>query len=220
MVSEHLAQIAVRVVFACLFGTMVGLEREWSDHRAGLRTHILVTVGACVFTTVSIFGFAGSSDDRVAAGVVAGIGFIGAGTILRGARRSVSGLTTAASLWSCAAIGMLCGAGMIVESLVVTALDLVILGPLEFLAERILNRTKKLRLTLKLTGKYREGLLEQVRGFLSENCCHPRLITFQRLEDGEATEIAFGTKVPSSLDLEELTETLCRIPEINGALWE
>jgi len=105
-------QIIIRILLAMACGGLVGLERELTDHPAGIRTHILVTVGACVFTTMSLYGFPGFlQGDRVAAAVVTGIGFIGGGAILRSRDGWVTGLTTASSLWSVAGIGMLFGTG-------------------------------------------------------------------------------------------------------------
>jgi putative Mg2+ transporter-C (MgtC) family protein len=111
---------------------VIGLERELHRQPAGFRTHSLVAVGSALFTIVSAYGFAGASVDptRIAAQIVSGIGFIGAGTILQH-RGNVRGLTTAASLWSVAAIGMAAGAGMVVIALVGTVLILVVLFVLD-----------------------------------------------------------------------------------------
>jgi putative Mg2+ transporter-C (MgtC) family protein len=113
---------------------VIGLERELHRQPAGFRTHSLVAVGSALFTIVSAYGFAGASVDptRIAAQIVSGIGFIGAGTILQH-RGNVRGLTTAASLWSVAAIGVAAGAGMVVIALVGTVLILVVL----FLLDRV-----------------------------------------------------------------------------------
>lgn len=104
-----------RVVLGFVLGAPLGWERERSGRPAGLRTHMLVTAGATVFTIVSIYGFADPSGTRdtarVAAQIVAGVGFLGAGTIWRTAD-AVRGLTTAASIWLAAAIGMTVGVGM------------------------------------------------------------------------------------------------------------
>lgn len=128
---EHLTHIInldymLRILIAVIFGFCIGLERELTNKYAGLRTHILVCLGACVFTLISIYGFptfapgdnvlidqaTGIRDtSRVAAQIVTGIGFIGAGTVLRNGP-IVLGLTTAATLWIAASIGMACGAGM------------------------------------------------------------------------------------------------------------
>ena len=111
-----------------VLGAIIGFERELHRQPAGFRTHALVSLGAALFTVVSAYGFSGSSVDptRIAAQIVTGIGFIGAGTILQH-RGSVRGLTTAASLWAVAAIGMASGAGMLPMAVIGTFLILVVL---------------------------------------------------------------------------------------------
>jgi len=111
-----------------VLGAIIGFERELHRQPAGFRTHALVSLGAALFTVVSAHGFGGSSVDptRIAAQIVTGIGFIGAGTILQH-RGSVRGLTTAASLWAVAAIGMASGAGMLPMAVIGTFLILVVL---------------------------------------------------------------------------------------------
>jgi len=106
-----------RLLLAIALGALIGYQRERANKAAGLRTHTLISLGAAVFTVVSIFGFSGAVDpSRVAAGVVAGVGFIGAGVIFRGMRgegvTGVAGLTTAASIWASAAVGLAAGAGL------------------------------------------------------------------------------------------------------------
>ena len=102
--------LALRLFGAAVLGAIVGFERERHDHPAGIRTHMLVSVGAAAFTALSIYSFGGGSDsDRVAAQIVTGIGFLGAGAILKG-QGTIHGLTTAASLWVVAAVGMAAGA--------------------------------------------------------------------------------------------------------------
>jgi len=106
-----------RLFLAIALGALIGYQRERSSKAAGLRTHTLISLGAAVFTVVSIFGFSGAVDpSRVAAGVVAGVGFIGAGVIFRGMRgegvTGVAGLTTAASIWASAGVGLAAGAGL------------------------------------------------------------------------------------------------------------
>jgi putative Mg2+ transporter-C (MgtC) family protein len=117
-----LLEMLLRLFLAAALGAAVGFERERHGKAAGLRDHILITVGAALFTVVSIFGFGvGVDSSRVAAGVVAGVGFIGAGVIFRGGE-GVAGITTAASIWIAAAIGLAAGAGLYLISAVVTAI--------------------------------------------------------------------------------------------------
>jgi len=106
-------EIILRLLLATALGAGIGYQRERSDKPAGLRTQSLIALGSALFTVVSIFGFGNGVDpSRVAAGIVAGMGFIGAGVIFRTSGDWVAGLTTAASIWVVASIGMAAGAGM------------------------------------------------------------------------------------------------------------
>jgi putative Mg2+ transporter-C (MgtC) family protein len=103
----------IQVMVAALLGGLIGLEREWRGHEAGFRTNMLIAMGACLFTIISIHGFpledsATRDTARVAAGIVTGIGFLGAGAIIQSEQR-VKGITTAATVWLVAAIGMTVG---------------------------------------------------------------------------------------------------------------
>jgi putative Mg2+ transporter-C (MgtC) family protein len=125
-----LLEMILRFLLAAALGAGVGYQRERAGKAAGLRTHILVSSGAALFTLVSIYGFSGAVVDisRVAAGVVVGIGFIGAGVILRGQReKEVAGLTTAATIWITAAIGLAAGTGMYWISVIATAVTVGVL---------------------------------------------------------------------------------------------
>jgi putative Mg2+ transporter-C (MgtC) family protein len=125
-------ELSLRLATGLVLGAIVGFEREMHGQPAGFRTHSLVSTGSALFTIVSAYGFTGSLHDptRIAAQIVSGIGFIGAGTILQ-YRGHIRGLTTAASLWSVAAIGMAAGAGMYVMAAIGTGLIVVILTALD-----------------------------------------------------------------------------------------
>ena len=125
-----LLEMILRFLLAVALGAGIGFQRERAGKAAGLRTHILVSSGAALFTLVSIYGFGGAKVDisRVAAGVVLGIGFIGAGVILRGQReKEVAGLTTAATIWMTAAVGLAAGTGMYLVSVIATAVAVGVL---------------------------------------------------------------------------------------------
>jgi putative Mg2+ transporter-C (MgtC) family protein len=136
-------ELALRLTAGLGLGAIIGFERELHRQPAGFRTHSLVALGASLFAVVSAYGFHGESTDptRIAAQIVSGIGFIGAGTILQ-YRGHIRGLTTAASLWAVAAIGMATGAGLYILAVVGTVLILVVLAVLdrvEALARRRLD---------------------------------------------------------------------------------
>jgi len=124
MISE--LETIARLSLSLTLGGLIGLEREVLRKPAGLRTHILVALGSTLFTILSLYGFPGSDPARVAAYVVAGIGFIGGGTIIQ-SRDRVIGITTAASLFVTAAIGMACGVGLYISAVFVTAVAFIAL---------------------------------------------------------------------------------------------
>ena len=121
--------VALRLTVGLVLGAVIGFERELHSQPAGFRTHSVVALGAAIFTVVSAYAFTGPGSDptRIAAQIVSGIGFIGAGTILH-SRGQIRGLTTAASLWSVAGIGMAAGAGLYGVAVIGTVLMLVILS--------------------------------------------------------------------------------------------
>ncbi len=141
----------LRLLAAAALGGLIGFERELRDHEAGFRTHLIVSLGACVFTLVSAYAwtdwtFSTASGvvfdpTRIAAQIVTGIGFLGAGAIIvRGI--SVRGLTTAATLWVVAAIGMAAGTGYYTVSVGAAVLVLVSLGPLKLVSSRFVSRVR------------------------------------------------------------------------------
>ena len=133
--------LAVRLVGAAILGAAIGFERERRDHPAGIRTHMLVSVGAAAFTVLSIYSFGDGSDPgRVAAQIVTGIGFLGAGSILKGGG-TIHGLTTAASLWVVAAVGMGAGAGAWGVAVATTVIVVISLWPLRVIEHRYFHRS-------------------------------------------------------------------------------
>lgn len=158
------ADILIRIIFAIILGSIIGLERELTNKSAGLRTQIMVCLGACIFTILSIHGFATAvtlyplgDPSRVAAQIITGIGFIGAGTVLRQGL-TVTGLTTASTLWIVAAIGMACGCGKISIAVVSTILSVAILVLIRIFERKLLPRNLKHMRTIKISFicKYEE----------------------------------------------------------------
>lgn len=134
----------VSLLIAALLGGLIGMEREAEQRPAGLRTYMLVCVGSALFTILSIHAFPGDpprDTARVAAQIVTGIGFLGAGTVWR-SRDHVSGLTTAAGLWVAAAIGMAVGAGLGLLSLAATILVLIVLAVMLRFERMVLHRKR------------------------------------------------------------------------------
>jgi putative Mg2+ transporter-C (MgtC) family protein len=211
-------EIAIRLVLAAGLGSLVGAERERLTWTAGLRTHMLVCVGASLLMIVSAFGFADVVNNyhvvldpsRVAAQVVSGIGFLGAGSILlRG--DVVKGLTTAASLWTVAAIGLAVGGGLYLAATVSTGIILVILAGVKPLEEWLQRRTH----THEITVTAETGLvtLETVNNALGY---HARRITrFVSVPRGAGCdEIRITLKRVAPALANELTQSLAALPGV------
>ena len=135
-----------RLLLAWLLGFVIGLEREFAGQPAGERTHALVALGAAAFSVISVRAFPGADPSRLAAGVVTGLGFLGAGMILKDPRGQIHGLTTAAGIWAVGAMGVAIGTGMYAIGIVCAAVTGLVL-----VSERVL------RLNAKLSGSRSNG---------------------------------------------------------------
>jgi putative Mg2+ transporter-C (MgtC) family protein len=120
-------EMVLRLLLAVGLGGVIGFQREWTGKEAGLRTNMLICLGSALLTVLSVYAFPGSDPSRIAAGIAAGIGFIGAGVILHRMGGAVVGLTSAATIWVVAAIGMAAGAGKYIVAVGACALTLVVL---------------------------------------------------------------------------------------------
>jgi putative Mg2+ transporter-C (MgtC) family protein len=159
----------LRLGLALVLGALIGLERERDEKAAGLRTHALVALGSCLAMIVSAFGFAdilgtrdvGLDPSRIAAQVVSGIGFLGAGTILL-RKEIIRGLTTAAAIWVVAAIGLACGAGLLIEAALTTFLTIIVLALLQPLRQRLRRRSPVARRLRVKVAVVEDALLSRV----------------------------------------------------------
>jgi putative Mg2+ transporter-C (MgtC) family protein len=216
----HWPHVLLRLSVAALLGGAVGLERELRERQAGLRTHLVVCVGSALFTIVSAYGFreflvhGGSvvraDPTRVAAQIVSGIGFLGAGAIIRQGL-SVRGLTTAATLWLVAAIGMAAGAGYYSAALISTAGALFTLGPLRILAYRLVRRYRPEvdRLLVEIPAGGSPGAVieavERTGG---------RVISLEIAQEGDRRSIAVDVELRGV----EATAVVADVGEIDGVL--
>jgi putative Mg2+ transporter-C (MgtC) family protein len=198
-----------RLLLASILGAVIGIEREIHDHPAGIRTHLLVALGSALFTVLSIVGFPvadGTATDpsRVAAQIVTGIGFLGAGAILKYGP-SVRGLTTAASLWAAAGIGMAAGAGLPFLGLAATIIVLLSLWPLRLLSQRIeLLATRRFHLRVEITDA---GRFADLFDWLAERRVEIVHFDSERSADGtHAIDLVLG--IPSGMDRTRLTTEL------------
>ncbi|WP_054024420.1 MgtC/SapB family protein [Bacillus sp. FJAT-28004] len=185
-----LTEMTLRLLLALVLGGLIGLERELGGHSAGFRTHILVCLGSAVIVLLSMYGFADFAAEpnvrldpaRLAAQVISGVGFLGAGTIMRNGF-GVSGLTTAASLWVSAAIGLSAGAGFYYGAVIATFLVVVSLFLLNKV-EKLFSRTKKVRELLIKMDKTSSGL-NLVLMHLNQSGMQIKKLTINNDEEGE-----------------------------------
>jgi putative Mg2+ transporter-C (MgtC) family protein len=218
-------EIVVRVGLAAILGGAIGLERELREREAGLRTHLLVSVGAALFTMVSAYAWADwhfsnreglvFDPTRIAAQVVSGIGFLGAGAIIRQGL-SVRGLTTAATLWVVAAIGMAAGVGYYEAAIVTTALVLLSLWPLRILAFRlsVRGRPPEGRLAIDLpAGASAVSVLEAVE----RTGADVRTLEFE--EEGDRRRVDMRVRLGSGRTAAELIDSLTKAEDVRGARW-
>lgn len=173
LVNSNEAQIFFRILLAVCFGALIGLEREHAQRPAGLRTHILVCVGACLVMLTSEFiynyyhQFSPNMDiNRLGAQVISGIGFLGAGTIIRNGS-SVKGLTTAASIWAVACIGLATGIGFYFGAIITTILIYICLAYSKNIAK--LHDTQKISLEVTLNSDNINTLIDTIEKKFHEN---------------------------------------------------
>ena len=209
---------AQRLLLAALLGSLIGLERERLLWAAGLRTHMLVSVGACLIMIVSAYGFSAVlgphvvlDPSRVAAQVVSGIGFLGAGSIIL-RNEVVKGLTTAASLWAVAAIGLAVGGGLYFASLATTGIILVILAGLKPLEEQFHSKRKAVQLHLEVQpGSISVASLQQILGW---RAARVRQLMVSSKDGGETEHVTLILATQPSRDTQEIIQPLASSPAI------
>jgi len=220
------AEVALRLVVAAALTGMVGLERELRERAAGLRTHIMVGVGSALFTIVSAYGFNAflqsganvvrADPSRIAAQIVTGIGFLGAGAILRQGL-SIRGLTTAAGLWVAAAIGMAVGAGYYSAALLGTGVVLVSLGPLRLAEGAIMARRRREEGSLEIDLRP-EQPLAPVLALLEGK--RARVHRIQLEEEPEGRELRIQVQLPPGGSGRERVEELSQLDEVTAVRWD
>jgi putative Mg2+ transporter-C (MgtC) family protein len=214
-------EIAFRLILAGLFGGLVGLERERNNHPAGFRTHILVSLGSALIMLISIYGFADYMNEtnvrfdpaRLSAQVVSGIGFLGAGTILRHGF-SVTGLTTAASLWVVSGIGLAVGAGFWFGAALTTALVLVSLELLNRLENMMVKKRQLRALHVIVTDE--PGKLGEIASLIAGVGGHVRKVDVDDSDGGGCMEIRFMVRLPEKTCLTELVEEIRKVKGVKA----
>jgi putative Mg2+ transporter-C (MgtC) family protein len=218
--------VAIRLVAAAALGGAIGLEREVREREAGLRTHLLVSVGAALFTLVSAYGWSdftfsarsGVTFDptRIAAQIVTGIGFLGAGAIIRQGL-SVRGLTTAATLWLAAAIGMASGAGYWEAAVIATVGAIITLWPLRIVAHRMMKYLRpgdEQRLVVGLAGGGGASpvlaALEGLGGRVSQ---------FQLSDTRAGRELVATVDFPTRVEASKVAQQLAEVEHVTEVSW-
>jgi len=210
-------EAGVRLLLASVLGGAVGWQRESADKPAGFRTHIIVCLGAALFTLVSAVGFFGSGADpaRVASNIVVGIGFLGAGTIWR-TGGSVQGLTTAASLWTVAAIGTAAGLGYYFGAAATTVIVIVTLTALKWFEERIPRRGVGNVVMIMADRPGQLGRIGTVLGAFGVNI--ERVEMSARMDNKVTLELA--ARVPARASRDEILVALGEVDGVEDVRWE
>jgi putative Mg2+ transporter-C (MgtC) family protein len=220
-------ELVLRLVVAAVLGCLVGLERERLEWAAGMRTHALVSLGSALFMVVSIFGFSDILNEqhvildpsRVAAQVASGIGFIGAGTIIF-RREIVKGLTTAASIWAVAAVGLAVGGGMFLAAGSATLLALALLIIARPVKQRLFPNRKEARRVRLILG--RETSLAELRGEIEASEVPLERIVVRpgssAEEDDAELVLGKGSQDEELLSLVEGLRRVSGVREVNSAL--
>ena len=193
-------------------GGLIGIERERGDKPAGFRTYIMVSFGAALFTILSLIAFEGSDPARVAAQVVVGIGFLGAGVIVVYGGTHVVGITTAATMWAAAALGMAAGAGYFITSIYSTAVVLAVLIVLPWVESSIIARFQKRRLYFTIRSAPRPGLVEEIEATLAQYGIGSALLRLHQCKGPEPEcSILMRVHIAARVDLIQVMETLYQI---------
>jgi putative Mg2+ transporter-C (MgtC) family protein len=221
----HWAELLLRIAVAAGLSGVIGAERELRERAAGLRTHMLVGVGAALFTIISAYGWGdfvfnrqlGTVLDptRIAAQIVTGIGFLGAGAIIRQGL-SVRGLTTAAGLWVVAAIGMAAGAGYYSAALITTGVVLVGLGPLRWVEGGFLSRLRRGGRVLEIDLP-RDRAISRVLSVIEDRRARVNRVEFE--DEETRRQVRVELDVPLGSAQGRLVDDLAALEEVTAVRW-
>jgi putative Mg2+ transporter-C (MgtC) family protein len=183
-----------RLLMACAMGAVIGIEREWRHKASGLRTNMLICMGAALFTVLSavVAGEESSNKAQIASNIVQGIGFLGAGLILH-TRSRVLGLTSAATVWVVAAIGMACGAGLYVEAAIATVIVYCALRFIGLVESR--SGWKSFPMIYEVRGRDENTMFEEIFAVLDRE--HMRLVILDRDKLGTVARVTFTLSASS-----------------------
>lgn len=215
---EYEMTVVLRLLLAAFLGGLIGLERESENKAAGLKTHTLVALGSCLImlTSIEIFENVGhgtlGDPARIAAQVVSGIGFLGAGTIMRSGF-GIKGLTTAASLWIVAAIGLAVGLGSYFASIITTVIVFLILLFMPYFENKVKSSPRKLK-TIKIEMVDTPGQLGLVTSVLGGLNIDIRKVEMLDMQDTNVIRLIFAVIWPYNLKGEEIEKELSKIKGI------
>jgi len=227
--SLGIEEVFLRLILAVILGGLVGFEREAHNRPAGFRTHILVCVGSALIMIVSAYGFGENfvelydlDPSRIAASVITGIGFLGAGTIIR-QKGTIQGLTTAAGIWVVSGIGLAIGIGHYAGALITTVLVLVSLFVLNRVDHLLLSGTKYCRLWIK--AKDSPGLLGNIGMVLGDMNINIKKIDlhpgeYDETYSSDLVTLDFKVRIPGYLNHQELINSLSQVKGILEISWQ
>jgi len=211
-------EMVLRLAAATIFGGIVGYQREKAEKPAGLRTHVLVCLGSALIMQVSVYPFVGkpyADLTRIAAGVVVGIGFLGAGTIIRQGN-IVMGLTTAASLWTTAAVGLAIGVGFYIPAAATIILILLALTFLKAVEARMAREHK----VIDIVAKDEPGLLGRIGSVLGDLAVSIKNVELECNEENGLCYIKMALDTPTHACPDVVMEKLSKIAGVNNVTWE
>lgn len=220
MISQ--GEVVLRLILSAIIGSLIGIEREVNNRPAGLRTHILVSVGSTLIMLVSIDGFYSPNTGlpigdpaRLASQVVSGIGFLGAGTIMR-TGNNIKGLTTAASLWVCGGIGLAIGGGYYLGAFLTVGIVLLTLMSLGLFEEKVFRAKYK---TMEVISENRPGLIGEIGTLLGQYDVTIKNISISNTDlegdykQNENLEMSFLIKIPNTFNTNNF---VCDVHQIDG----
>ena len=220
---DTILTIFIRVFLAVSLAFIPGIERELTGKFAGLRTHIMVCLGACIFTIISLYGFqvrvggpeviVQNDPARIAAQIITGIGFIGAGTVMRHGS-NVSGITTAATLWVCAAIGMCCGCGAYLTAIIASLATLIVLISIRRFEKNLLSKRKVAYILYDIVISSTIEQCDCIENIF-ENNFHKIYKFNKKLQSNDELKISTTISTKKSLkELNDLFKSICPINSI------
>lgn len=210
-------EVLFRLLFAAVCGGIIGYQRERAEKPAGFRTHVLVCLGSSLLMIVSFYPFIGkpyADPSRIAAGAITGIGFLGAGAIISQGG-VVKGLTTAASIWTVAAVGLAAGAGLYFPTIVSTLLILAILSIFKEMEIRVRGYH-----ILTMVIQDQPGQLGKIGSYLGETGVNIKHVDLQCDDEKKICNVRMAIEVPFGVHPNKIVESLSKLEGVSRVSWE